>query len=106
MEINAQFMPYLANIVAILARYKVRNAYLFGSVLTDRFNSDSDIDVLVNYDEGMDPLERGELFLDLQIALEDETQRKVDLLAEYSLKNPYFIDEINRTKYLIYVQPN
>ena len=102
MEINAQFKPHLANVVNILALHKVKNAYLFGSVLTDRFNSASDVDFLVNYDPSMDPLERGELLLDLQIALEDEIHRDVDLLTEYSLKNPYFINELNETKYLIY----
>ena len=102
MEINSQFKPHLANVLNILALHKVKNAYLFGSVLTDRFNASSDVDFLVNYDSAMDPMERGELLLDLQIALEDEINRKVDLLTEYSLKNPYFIDEINKTKYLIY----
>lgn len=102
MEINAQFKPHLANVVRILAMHKVKNAYLFGSVLTDRYNANSDVDFLVNYDSTMDPLERGELLLDLQIALEDEINRDVDLLTEYSLKNPYFIDELNKTKYLIY----
>jgi predicted nucleotidyltransferase len=47
--------------VNILALHKVKNAYLFGSVLTDRFNSASDVDFLVNYDPSMDPLERSEL---------------------------------------------
>ena len=106
MEINAQFKPYLANVVRILALHKVKNAYLFGSVLTDRFNSSSDVDFLVNYDSSMDSLERGELLLDLQIALEDEIHRDVDLLTEYSLKNPYFINELNKTKYLIHGEAN
>lgn len=56
MEINAQFKPYLDNVVRILALHKVKNAYLFGSVLTDRFNSSSDVDFLVNYDPSMDPV--------------------------------------------------
>ena len=106
MEINEQFKTHLANVVQILALHKVKNAYLFGSVLTERFNDQSDVDFLVNYEPSMDPLERGELLLSLQIALEDEIHRDVDLLTEYSLKNPYFIDEINKTKYLIYGNAN
>lgn len=106
MEINEQFKTHLANVVQILALHKVKNAYLFGSVLTERFNAQSDVDFLVNYEPSMDPLERGELLLSLQIALEDEIHRDVDLLTEYSLKNPYFIDEINKTKYLIYGNAN
>lgn len=106
MKINAQFMPHLANVLVILSQHKVESAYLFGSVLTDKFNSKSDVDFLVNYSPNMDPMERGELLLDLQIALEDEIHRKVDLLTVYSLKNPYFIEELNKTKYQIYGKSN
>ena len=106
MKINDQFYTHLPNIIGILAKHKVKNAYLFGSVLTDKFNPASDVDFLVNFDLNMDPMERGELLLDLQIALQDEIKRDVDLLTEYSLTNPYFINELNRTKYLIYGDAN
>ena len=104
--INETFLPYLPIVVQILKDHKVKDAYLFGSVLTQRFNDNSDVDFLVNFDLNMDPMERGELLLDLQIALQDEIKRDVDLLTEYSLTNPYFINELNRTKYLIYGDAN
>ena len=56
----------------------------------------------MNYDDDMDPLEMGESLMELYIALEDNLNRKIDLLTERSLKNPYFIKEINETKYQIY----
>lgn len=92
-------MPLL---IELLKKYKVQSAYLFGSVLTNRFSENSDIDILVNYDEKMDPLEMGENLMDLYIALQDGLNKKVDLLTERSLKNPYFIQEINATKLKIY----
>ena len=89
-------------VLRLLQTHKVKDAYLFGSVLTDRFNDNSDVDLLVNYDDDMDPLEMGESLMELYIELEDNLNRKIDLLTERSLKNPYFIKEINETKYQIY----
>ncbi|MBQ7489293.1 MAG: nucleotidyltransferase domain-containing protein [Bacteroidales bacterium] len=51
MELNPQFAPQLNLVIEILKQHKVKNAYLFGSVLTDRFNDQSDIDLLVNYED-------------------------------------------------------
>ncbi len=87
----------------ILKQYKVKTAYLFGSVLTDRFDENSDIDLLVSFEDfTQDPLERGENSWNLQFALEDSLHRDVDLINEASLKNPYFIKEVNETRYKIY----
>lgn len=103
MRINSHFEPYLSLLVDILKQYKVKTAYLFGSVLTDRFDENSDIDLLVSFEDfSQDPLERGENSWNLQFALEDSLHRDVDLLNEASLKNPYFIKEVNETKYKIY----
>jgi len=103
MRINSHFEPYLNILVDILKQYKVKTAYLFGSVLTDRFDENSDIDVLVSFEDfTQDPLERGENSWNLQFALEDSLHRDVDLINEASLKNPYFIKEVNETRYKIY----
>jgi hypothetical protein len=105
MKVNSLFEPYLNLLIEILKKYKVKTAYLFGSVLTDRFNENSDIDLLVNYEDfTKDPIERGENSWNLQFALEDTLHREVDLVNEANLKNPYFIKELNETKYQIYGQ--
>jgi uncharacterized protein len=93
---------YLAIVVDLLSKHKIKNAYIFGSAVTERFNDKSDIDLLINFDEGLDPLERGELIWSLQFALEDNLNREIDLLTEPSLRNPYFIQSINQNKQLIY----
>lgn len=103
MKPNPQFEPYMNLVIEILKQHKVKDAYLFGSVLTDHFNDQSDIDLLVNYEDFTnDPIEKGENSWSLQFELEDNLHREVDLLTEASLKNPYFIKEINETKYKIY----
>ncbi|RLD66096.1 MAG: nucleotidyltransferase domain-containing protein [Bacteroidetes bacterium] len=82
--------------------HKIEKAYLFGSVTTNKFNKNSDIDFLVKFKEGLKPLEKGELWWNLHDSLRDLFNRKVDIVTESSLKNPYFIKELEKTKQLIY----
>ena len=100
--INKDFLPYLPTAVKILKEHNVKSAYLFGSVLTDRFNKDSDVDFLVEYIPMEDPVAFGDNIWDLRFALEDDLHRDVDLINVNNLKNPYFIQELNETKYKIY----
>ena len=102
MTIHPNFQPYMQDVVQILKAHKVKGAYLFGSVLTPRFNDDSDVDFLVSYEPFDDPVAFGDNIWDLHFALEDRLHRDVDLINEDNLKNPYFIQELNETKYRIY----
>ena len=80
----------------------VKKFYLFGSALTPRFDeNDSDIDVLVET-ENISPEEKGEHLITLWEDLEKLFNRKVDLLTENSLRNPYLAQEIEQTRKLIY----
>jgi predicted nucleotidyltransferase len=80
----------------------VKKIYLFGSVLTPRFDEiSSDIDVLVET-EDISPEEKGEYLIALWDDLERLFKRKVDLLTESSLRNPYLEREIVKTRKLIY----
>ncbi|MBI1836402.1 MAG: nucleotidyltransferase domain-containing protein [Flavobacteriia bacterium] len=82
--------------------HKVKSLYAFGSSVTDHFNSStSDIDLLVEIDDS-DPLERGEKLLSLWDKLELFFKRKVDLLTDASIRNPYLRKNIDATKILIY----
>jgi len=83
--------------------HKIKNAYVFGSALGDEFNENSDIDLLINFEENIEPLERGDLWWSLYENLQDLFHRKIDLITEASLKNKYFIQELNNTKVLIYI---
>ncbi len=82
--------------------HKVDKIYAFGSSITDQFDATkSDIDLIVKVDID-DPADRGEALLSLWDRLEALFERKVDLLTENSIKNPYLKANINRTKKLIY----
>lgn len=86
----------------IFQSHKVEKAYLFGSVTTEKFSAQSDIDLLVTFQDNIDPLEKGELWWSLYDSLRIHFNREIDLITESSLKNPYFIEEVNNTKQLIY----
>ncbi|MBO4231883.1 MAG: nucleotidyltransferase domain-containing protein [Bacteroidales bacterium] len=102
MTINPKFIPYMPTVLQILKEHKVKSAYLFGSVLTNNFNDNSDVDFLIDYEPFDDPVAFGDNIWDLRFALEDNLHRDIDLINEANLKNPYFIQEINEKKYKIY----
>ena len=82
-------------------KYAVKSMYLFGSASKGKFNSESDIDILISFQEL--PLEQyTENYFELHEALETLFGRKVDLVTERSLSNPYFIQSIDQTKQLLY----
>ena len=84
--------------------HRIEKAYVFGSAVSGDFNEKSDLDFLVKFQPGLTPLEKGELWWNLHDTLRDIFDREIDLVTERSLKNPYFIKEINDTKRLIYGQ--
>lgn len=96
----------LPAIQALCRRYKVKHLWVFGSVLTDEFRGDSDIDLLYELDKPA--IAEGEYLFNLDglIAglLELFPGRKLDLVHYPSLKNPYFIEEVEETKVLLYEQ--
>ncbi len=92
---------YIGIINELCIKYKVKNLFVFGSILTDRFNAESDVDFLVDFkkEEIADYFSN---YFDLKEALEDLLNRDVDLVESQSLKNPYFINSVNATKTLVY----
>lgn len=92
---------YKSEINRLCAKHKVKHLYVFGSALTGRYNSESDIDLIVDFD----PIELAQYadnYYDFKFALQDVFKRPVDLLEERSIKNPYFIENINKHKALVY----
>ena len=84
-------------------QYSVNRLYVFGSVLTDRFNEQSDIDLIVNFDR-QKISDYFSNFFDFKYALEDVFNRKVDLLEEKPIQNKYLKESIDNSKQLIYGQ--
>jgi hypothetical protein len=100
--IHNQIKPFLPSITSLLEKHRIKKAWFFGSVLTENFTNKSDIDLLINLEDGLDPVEAGAHLWDLTFELEDLLHRKVDLVSERSIKNPYFLKEISETKFIVY----
>lgn len=93
----------IGKIAGLCRKYKVRSLYAFGSVLTPRFNDDSDVDLLVDFEEKrIGLLDFGDNFFDFQFELEDLFGRRVDLICDNSIGNPVFRKEVDRTKRILY----
>lgn len=96
----------ISKILDLCRHYKVKTLYVFGSILTSRFKSDSDIDLLVRFKKDEISLsDYADNFLDFQFALESLLNRKIDLVCEDSITNPYFRQEVDTKKRLIYGPP-
>ena len=52
----------IPSLIKLLQTHKVKRAYAFGSVCTNHFNSNSDIDLLIAFEDGLDPVEYGDLY--------------------------------------------
>lgn len=81
--------------------YKVSRLFVFGSILSDRFNTSSDIDFLVDFNE-VDLYDYADNYFDFKKSLEKLLEREVDLLEEKAVKNPYLKQNIDSSKRLIY----
>lgn len=87
---------------ALCENHKIKYLYAFGSSVTDNFDPvSSDIDLLVEIDLS-DPIDRGETLISLWDTFESFFNRKVDLLTNSSIRNPYLQKSIDSTKVLIY----
>jgi predicted nucleotidyltransferase len=89
------------NVRTLCRLHKVQRLFVFGSVLSDRFQKDSDIDLIVDF-QGVDLYDYADNYFDLKESLENLFQREVDLLEDKAIKNPYLRQSIDSSKVLVY----
>lgn len=81
--------------------YNVKELYAFGSVLSDRFNENSDVDLAVIFNR--DSFEGSFLqFFNFKTTVEEILHRQVDLVPLGSIRNQVFLRTLNKTKRCIY----
>jgi predicted nucleotidyltransferase len=91
---------YKDEIALICRKYGIARLEVFGSAVTDEFRRDSDVDILIDFaDEGGSLFHR---YFDLKYDLEHLFGREVDVVIAKAMKNPYFIEEVEETKQLVY----
>lgn len=92
---------YDAEISKLCKKHFVKSLYAFGSILSDKFNDESDIDLIVDF-SNMNTEDYADNYFDLKFSLQDIFNRPIDLLESKALKNPYFLEKINKQKKLVY----
>ena len=87
-------------IEAFCRKWKVKELSLFGSVLTEDFRPDSDVDVLAVFDEhaGWSLYD----IVDMTDELKEIFGRDVDLVEKRALRNPFRKHHILKTHEVIY----
>ena len=90
-----------ATLRELCTRYKVKSLYAFGSVLSNNFNQNSDIDLIVHFKD-MPVKEYADNYFDFKYSLQNIFNRPVDLLEEQAIKNPFFKNIVNQNKQLVY----
>lgn len=91
----------MQQIVELCKRYKVSKLFVFGSILTNRFREDSDVDFVVDFQD-IPYEDYADNYFGLRDGLASLFNRSVDLLEEHGIKNAVFRSNVNRTKQLIY----
>ncbi len=94
-EINIQ------RIIDLCKKHKVNKLFVFGSILTGRFNDKSDIDFVVDFSK-IDLADYVNNYFDLKDSLQKLLGRDIDLLEDKAINNPVLRRNIDRTKQLIY----
>ena len=89
------------DIFKLCESHKVRSLYAFGSVLTDNYRPESDIDLIVDF-ANIPVEDYADNYFDFKFSLQDILHRPIDLLEEKAIKNPYFRQTINQQKQLVY----
>jgi predicted nucleotidyltransferase len=92
---------YKKEINTLCANHRVKSLYAFGSVLTPNFNTNSDIDLIVDFKE-IDVKDYADNYFDFKFSLQEIFNCPVDLLEEQAIKNPYFKEALNKKKVIIY----
>lgn len=86
----ASIDKYRDEIAVLCNKYAVRRLQLFGSAVSSKFDmNNSDLDFLVEFDD-LTPDRYMDAYFSLQQSLQDLFSRRIDLITENNLTNPYF----------------
>lgn len=88
-------------LIQLCDRHKVKELYLFGSILTEDFLDSSDIDVLVEFSE-IELEKYFDNYMNFKEQLELLFERDIDLVENQAIRNPIFRRVVDREKKLVY----
>ncbi len=96
-----RLQKYQAAIIKLCKAHKVKSLYAFGSVLSDNFNAESDIDLIVDF-ANMEVEDYADNYFDFKFSLQELFKRPIDLLEEKAIKNPYISESVSQQRQLLY----
>ncbi|MCF0183491.1 MAG: nucleotidyltransferase domain-containing protein [Bacteroidaceae bacterium] len=86
---------------SLCRQHKVDKLFVFGSVLTDRFTPQSDVDFAVCFSD-ISLENYADNYFSLKDGLQEALGRPIDLVEYKAISNPYFLKSIDATKQMIY----
>jgi len=86
---------------SLCKKHKVARLFVFGSILTDNFRKNSDIDFIVDF-QNIDLYDYADNYFEFKTSLENIFKRKVDLLENQAINNPYLRQSIDSQKQIVY----
>jgi uncharacterized protein len=92
----------ITEIISLCKSHHVISIALFGSAAKDTMHLNSDVDFLVQFSEELDVLDYADNYFNLLENLEKIVGKKVDLISIKSLKNQILIEDIERSKVVLY----
>ena len=102
MNLPVEIENKLDKLFELCIKYKVVKLFIFGSSSKGNFNNKtSDVDLIVDI-ENLPPVEKGENLMNFWTQLDELFDRKVDLLTNKNINNPYLKEEIDNSKLLLY----
>lgn len=85
----------------ICSHHHVKNLYVFGSILTKKFTTKSDVDFAVDF-QPMDIIQYADNYFNLKISLQEILNRNIDLIEIHAIKNPHFKKSLELSQMKIY----
>ena len=92
-------------IAEVCRKFSIRKLEVFGSAATGAFDPEtSDIDFIVDLGEYDDTV--GSRYMGLATALEELLDRRIDLVTEPSIRDPFFKAKISQQRQTVYEARN
>jgi predicted nucleotidyltransferase len=89
-------------LVKICSSLSIKSLYLFGSALEETFSDESDIDFIFSFEDALSVVDYTKNYFVFKERLENLLGRDVDLIAEHTISNPFFMESIAQRKRLVY----
>jgi predicted nucleotidyltransferase len=93
--------PYEDKIKKICIELQIKRLDIFGSAATEGFDPNSDIDVIVEFEENAN-LNHFDNYFALKERLKNVFHRSIDIIIDKPIKNPYLKNTIESTRRNIY----